>query len=142
MTKLTGDLFDASDGSSQSRAVYVISVAAELAGLHPQTLRIYERRGLIEPQRTQGGNRRYSQNDILTMKRIQDLMNEGLNIEGVRKVMELEAQIELLKAEINNMLSYQNEIVKEIHKLYKNEIVPMSWWQKSFINPKAGKNNS
>ncbi len=139
MTRLTGGLFDNTEGNNQSRAVYVISVAAELAGLHPQTLRIYERRGLLEPQRTQGGNRRYSEKDITTMRRIQELMNEGLNIEGVRKVMELETQILKLKAELRLMAQCQNEIIDEIHKLYKNEIVPMSFWERSFLDRKKEK---
>ena len=70
-----------------SRAVFVISVAAELAGMHPQTLRIYERKGLLEPSRTGGGSRRYSQHDIARLHRIAELTNAGLNLEGVRRVM-------------------------------------------------------
>jgi MerR family transcriptional regulator/heat shock protein HspR len=62
------------------QAVYVISVAAELAGVHPQTLRIYERKGLVAPGRTRGGSRRYSQADVDVLRRIQDLTNEGLNL--------------------------------------------------------------
>ena len=73
------------------QAVYVISVAAELAGVHPQTLRIYERKGLVEPGRTQGGSRRYSEADIAQLQRIQDLTNEGLNLAGVKKVLEVRA---------------------------------------------------
>ncbi len=69
--------------SSASRAVYVISVAAELAGVHPQTLRIYERKGLLEPARTGGGSRRYSEDDIRLLQRIQDLTESGLNLAGV-----------------------------------------------------------
>ncbi len=69
------------------QAVYVISVAAELAGVHPQTLRIYERKGLVEPGRTQGGSRRYSEADIALLRRIQDLTNEGLNLAGVKRVL-------------------------------------------------------
>src|SRR3546814_11892771 len=76
-----------------TRAVYVISVAAELAGLHPQTLRIYERKGLVDPARTGGGSRRYSDADIEQLRRIQDLTNEGLNLAGVQKVLELEAEL-------------------------------------------------
>ena len=68
---------------SRDHAVYVISVAAELAGVHPQTLRIYERKGLVDPARTQGGSRRYSDADIDLLKRIQDLTNAGLNLAGV-----------------------------------------------------------
>ena len=84
---------------SRSHAVYVISVAAELAGMHPQTLRIYERRGLVQPARTQGGNRRYSDIDIERLRRIQDLAADGMNLEGIRRVMELEAEVERLQAE-------------------------------------------
>jgi MerR family transcriptional regulator/heat shock protein HspR len=84
---------------SRNHAVYVISVAAELAGMHPQTLRIYERRGLVQPARTQGGNRRYSDIDIERLRRIQDLAADGMNLEGIRRVMELELEVERLQAE-------------------------------------------
>lgn len=85
---------------SQHLGVYVISVAAELAGMHPQTLRIYERRGLVQPARTQGGNRRYSDVDILRLRRIQELAGEGMNLEGIRRVMALETEVESLQAEV------------------------------------------
>ena len=68
----------------------MISVAAELAGVHPQTLRIYERKGLVDPARTQGGSRRYSDADIELLRRIQELTNEGLNLAGVQRVLYLE----------------------------------------------------
>ena len=84
----------------RTQAVYVISVAAELAGMHPQTLRIYERRGLVQPARTEGGNRRYSDADIEVLRRISELAESGLNLEGIRRVMELEAENERLKAEL------------------------------------------
>ena len=84
---------------SRDHAVYVISVAAELAGMHPQTLRIYERRGLVAPARTQGGNRRYSDIDIERLRRIQDLAADGMNLEGIRRVMELEVEVERLRTE-------------------------------------------
>ena len=71
--------------SQTGRAVFVISVAAELAGMHPQTLRIYERKGLMEPFRTPGGTRRYSQDDIERLQLIQELTSQGLNLEGVRR---------------------------------------------------------
>jgi MerR family transcriptional regulator/heat shock protein HspR len=74
-------------------AVYVMSVAADLAGLHPQTLRLYERRGLLEPARSDGGNRRYSDADLDQLRRIVDLTDAGVNIEGVRRVLELEAKV-------------------------------------------------
>ena len=79
--------------TDRTRAVYVISVAAELAGLHPQTLRIYERKGLVDPARTGGGSRRYSDDDIAQLRRIQELTSEGLNLAGVQKVLELEAEL-------------------------------------------------
>ncbi len=84
---------------SREHAVYVISVAAELAGMHPQTLRIYERRGLVQPARTQGGNRRYSDVDIERLRRISELAGEGMNLEGIRRVMVLEIEVDRLRAE-------------------------------------------
>ena len=93
------------DGSrpDSTRPVYMISVAAELAGMHPQTLRIYERRGLVQPARTQGGNRRYSDADIEVLRRISELAEEGMNLEGIRRVMELEAENERLKRELEDV---------------------------------------
>lgn len=87
----------------RERAVYVISVAAELAGVHPQTLRIYERKGLLEPARTAGGSRRYSERDIHQLQRIQELTAAGLNLEGVRRVMELEEEVRELRAEVERL---------------------------------------
>src|ERR1700739_527889 len=84
-----------------SRAVYVISVAAELAGVHPQTLRVYERRGLVDPSRTGGGNRRYSPDDIDRLRRIGDLTAAGLNLEGVRRVLDLETELDRLRRELD-----------------------------------------
>ena len=83
-----------------ARGVFVISVAAELAGVHPQTLRIYERKGLVDPARTGGGNRRYSEEDIERLRRIQDLTTEGLNLAGVKRVLALEAELARLEAEL------------------------------------------
>ncbi|HMC80107.1 MAG TPA: MerR family transcriptional regulator, partial [Acidimicrobiia bacterium] len=76
----------AGGGRKDDRALYVISVAAELAGVHPQTLRIYERKGLVDPARTGGGSRRYSEDDIERLRLIQDLTNQGLNLAGVKRV--------------------------------------------------------
>jgi len=84
-------------------AVYVISVAAQLAGMHPQTLRIYERRGLLQPARTQGGNRRYSELDISRLRRIAELTAEGMNVEGIRRVMQLEAEVRRLRDEVDQL---------------------------------------
>jgi MerR family transcriptional regulator/heat shock protein HspR len=88
------------DFRGRHRAVYIISVAAELAGVHPQTLRIYERKGLVDPARTGGGSRRYSDADIERLRKIQELTNEGLNLAGVKKVLALEARIDQLEAEL------------------------------------------
>ncbi|CAN5495438.1 N/A [soil metagenome] len=84
--------------NDSERAIYVISVAAELAGVHPQTLRIYERKGLLRPQRTSGNTRRYSESDILILRHIQELTSEGLNLAGVVRVMALELEIEESRA--------------------------------------------
>lgn len=84
----------------RERAVYVISVAAELVGVHPQTLRIYERRGLVAPARTTGGSRRYSDADIALLARIQELTDEGLNLAGVQRVIALERTVAELKARL------------------------------------------
>lgn len=81
------------DRGASERAVYIISVAAELAGVHPQTLRIYEQKGLIRPLRTSGNTRRYSDDDIERLRSIQRLTDRGLNLAGVKRVMELEAEI-------------------------------------------------
>ena len=83
---------------SEERAVYVISVAAELAGVHPQTLRIYERKGLLSPKRTSGNTRRYSERDIARLQMIQQLtQGQGINLAGVKMIMELETQMEELR---------------------------------------------
>lgn len=84
----------------QNRALYIISVAAELAGVHAQTLRIYERKGLIEPQRTQGGSRRYSDLDIALLRRIQELTREGVSLVGVSKILDLEVELGRAQARI------------------------------------------
>jgi MerR family transcriptional regulator/heat shock protein HspR len=96
---------------SRNHAVYVISVAAELAGMHPQTLRIYERRGLVQPARTQGGNRRYSDIDIERLRRIQELAGVGMNLEGIRRVMELEAEVERLRIENEQQRQPRRDLV-------------------------------
>ena len=81
------------DRSADDRALFVISVAAELAGVHPQTLRIYERKGLISPARTSGRSRRYSERDIALLRRIQQLTNEGVGLAGVERILELESRL-------------------------------------------------
>ena len=108
-----------------SRAVYVISVAAELAGMHPQTLRIYERKGLLEPARTQGGSRRYSDEDIAMLQRIQDLTAEGHNLEGVRRILELEGEIEALQGQIDALRQQAQQEVEDTHRQYRRDLVPV-----------------
>jgi len=88
---------------TNEHAIYVISVAAQRAGMHPQTLRIYERRGLLHPVRTQGGNRRYSELDIARLRRIAELTAEGMNVEGIRRVMYLEAEVIRLRNEVDQL---------------------------------------
>ena len=110
----------------ETRAVYVISVAAELAGMHPQTLRIYERKGLLEPSRTGGGSRRYSQSDIARLHRIAELTAAGLNLEGVKRVMELEDRVVELRAELDAVRAATAEAVAAIHREYRRDLVPFS----------------
>ena len=107
------------------RAVYVISVAAELAGVHPQTLRIYERKGLLDPARTVGGSRRYSDRDIAQLQRINELTSAGLNLEGVRRVLELEAEIRKLEVELQQLRTEAREAVERTHRQYRRDLVPV-----------------
>jgi MerR family transcriptional regulator/heat shock protein HspR len=106
-------------------AVYVISVAAELAGVHPQTLRIYERKGLLEPARTGGGSRRYSDDDIAQLRRIQELTRDGLNLAGVKRVLELEGEVARLNDELVRVRRAADERVQDVRREYKPELVPL-----------------
>ena len=83
-----------------SRGVFAISVAAELAGLHPQTLRIYEREGLIEPHRSTGGTRYYSVSDVERLREINEMTASGLNLAGVKRVLALQAEVNRLQAQV------------------------------------------
>jgi MerR family transcriptional regulator, heat shock protein HspR len=87
----------------RERAVYIISVAAELAGVHPQTLRIYERKGLLRPARTAGNTRRYSELDIDRLRIIQELTQRGVNLAGVRMIMELQQELEMAAQRLDEM---------------------------------------
>jgi MerR family transcriptional regulator/heat shock protein HspR len=108
-----------------THAVYVISVAAELAGLHPQTLRIYERKGLVDPARTGGGSRRYSDEDIAQLRRIQELTSEGLNLAGVQRVLELEAEVARLRAHLESVSVGAQQAVAQAHQQHRRELVPL-----------------
>jgi MerR family transcriptional regulator/heat shock protein HspR len=114
------------------RALYIISVAAELAGVHPQTLRIYERKGLIEPSRTEGRSRRYSDRDIALLQRIQELTNEGVSLAGVRKILALErdlrtthAQLDALRAALAQAELDLRDAVQDVHRSYRRDLVPV-----------------
>ena len=108
-----------------TRAVYIISVAAELAGVHPQTLRIYERKGLVDPARTAGGSRRYSEDDIEQLRRIQELTNEGLNLAGVQRVLALEAEIARLRAQLDAERVRARDALDQTHRQYRRDLVPL-----------------
>jgi MerR family transcriptional regulator/heat shock protein HspR len=117
-----------------SKSVYVISVAAELAGVHPQTLRIYERKGLLEPQRTAGNTRRYSEEDIDRLRRIQELTQDhGVNLAGVQMVLELEerlrqAEAQLAEAErrVEDLAMAARDAIDQVHRSYRRDLVPVS----------------
>lgn len=114
----------------ETQALFVISVAAELAGVHPQTLRIYERRGLIEPYRTPGGTRRYSQEDLNRLALIQELTEQGLNLEGVKKVLELrervgklEKELSRIKVELSDAEDQVDREIAKVHRSYRRDII-------------------
>jgi len=113
---------------SHDRGVFMISVAAELADMHPQTLRMYEARGLIEPKRSPKGTRLYSYRDVEQLRRIQEMTAElGLNLAGVERVLELEAQIERLKRRCESLerqLAQRETELDEARRRLKGEVVP------------------
>ncbi|MFP5319686.1 MAG: heat shock protein transcriptional repressor HspR [Acidimicrobiia bacterium] len=111
--------------NERDRGVYVISVAAELAGMHPQTLRIYERRGLLDPARTDGGSRRYSARDIERLRRIHSLTQSGLNLAGVKAVMELEDEVARLRTQLAQAVKEARDAVERTHRQYRRDLVPM-----------------
>ena len=123
-------------GNEIDRGVYVISVAAELAGVHPQTLRIYERRGLLDPARTGGGSRRYSQRDIDRLRRIQELTEAGLNLAGVKAVMELEDEVARLRRQLNEVVAEARDAVERVHRQYRRELVPVKQTPAPYTKPR------
>lgn len=111
---------------SHHHAVYVISVAAELAGMHPQTLRIYERKGLLEPARTAGGNRRYSDQDIGRLRRISDLAAAGLNLAGIARVMQLEDEVDRLRLQVAELCQQTQAALAEAERRSpRRDLVPL-----------------
>ena len=115
--------------SIEEQALYVISVAAELAGVHPQTLRVYERKGLVNPQRTAGNTRRYSQYDIDLLRRIQELTNEGINLAGVERILELEDRVDQLERIreqlLTDMKRLEAQVAEVIDTRSRNALVPL-----------------
>jgi MerR family transcriptional regulator/heat shock protein HspR len=116
---------------SDDRGVFMISVAAELAEMHPQTLRMYEQRGLIEPKRSPKGTRLYSQADVERLRRIQQMTAEmGMNLAGVERVFELEQQLGAMSAKVRRLEKRANELACEVERLeelrrsLRAEIVP------------------
>jgi MerR family transcriptional regulator/heat shock protein HspR len=115
------------EGDRESRAVYIISVAAELAGVHPQTLRIYERKGLVQPQRTSGNTRRYSEQDIDRLQAIQALTEAGVNLAGVKRIIELKAEIDELRRRVQELQKQldQRRAIAMPGRSIRADIVPM-----------------
>lgn len=117
----------------KEKAVFMISVAAELSGLHPQTLRIYEQRGLITPARTPRNTRLYSEEDVERLRYIQQLTTEmGMNLAGVEKVLELEERIERMKARIEGLRKEMDaaarqlkDEVEAVHRSYRRDLIPL-----------------
>ena len=109
------------------RPIYMISVAAELVGMHPQTLRIYESKGLVRPKRTAGNTRLYSERDVERLRVIQKLTTElGLNLSGVELVLKLEDQLQRMQARIDRLEREKREAVERVHKNYRRDLVPVS----------------
>ena len=109
---------------ADDRPRYMISVAAELVGMHPQTLRIYESKGLVRPGRTAGGTRLYSDADIERLRIIQQLTTElGLNLAGVERVLVLEDELRQLRRRLDRMEEQMREALRDVHRQYKRELV-------------------
>lgn len=115
-----------SDERDPDRPVYVISVAAELAGVHPQTLRIYERKGLVAPERTKANIRRYSDRDVARLRRIQALTDRGLSLVGVQMVLDLEDQLARAHEEIERLRQESLHAIDALHRQYRRDLVPVS----------------
>ncbi|HQH21104.1 MAG TPA: helix-turn-helix transcriptional regulator [Thermoleophilia bacterium] len=119
--------------NDSDRPLFMISVAAELAGMHPQTLRLYERRGLVSPQRTAGRTRRYSERDVERLRRIQELTELGLNLAGVERVLAMEQQLEAMRVQMETLQERLDEAaeamrreVERIEHSHRRDLVPVS----------------
>jgi MerR family transcriptional regulator/heat shock protein HspR len=106
------------------RPRYMISVAAELVGMHPQTLRIYETKGLVRPGRTPGGTRLYSERDLERLRAIQRLTTElGLNLAGVQRVIALEDELQKLRARLDRLEREMRDQIQDVHRQYRRDLV-------------------
>jgi len=106
------------------RPRYMISVAAELVGMHPQTLRIYEMKGLVQPKRTAGNTRLYSDADVERLREIQRLTTEiGLNLAGVERVLRLEDELDRMKRRLGEMEAEMRETINDVHRQYRRDLV-------------------
>ena len=106
------------------RPRYMISVAAELVGMHPQTLRIYEQKGLVRPKRTPGNTRLYSEDDVARLRLIQRLTTEiGLNLAGVERVLHLEDEVKRMRRQLDRMEREMREAIEEVHRQYRRDLV-------------------
>ena len=122
---------------SPDRPRYTISIAAQLVGMHPQTLRMYEARGLLRPGRTPGGTRLYSDSDVERLREIQRLTTElGLNLAGVQRVIALEDELDGLRARIERLERRMAEEVERVHRQYRREVVLYSEAQREYRLPR------
>jgi MerR family transcriptional regulator/heat shock protein HspR len=137
-----------SEDLDRDRGVFMISVAAELAEMHPQTLRMYEARGLITPKRSPKNTRLYSQEDVERLRRIQRMTaNEGLNLAGVETVLELERQLERARSEVARMRQRAGELqrrmdeeIERVRRSFRAEIVPYGAYEPTELTPPTDAN--
>jgi MerR family transcriptional regulator, heat shock protein HspR len=109
---------------TSDRPIYMISVAAELVGMHPQTLRMYEQKGLVQPQRTAGNTRLYSEADLDRLRLIQKLTTQlGLNLAGVEAVLDLEDQLRRMQARMERLEQEMRAAIEQVHKQYRRDLV-------------------
>ena len=120
-------------GTNEDTPFFVISVAAQLSGLHAQTLRTYDRMGLVSPGRTSGGGRRYSMRDIVLLREVQRLsQEEGVNLAGIKRIIELENEVDALRnrvaelsQELANALATAEQTAATVHASYRRDLVPL-----------------
>ena len=118
-------------------AVYVISVFAEIAGVHPQTLRNYERSGLLNPLRTSGGSRRFSDADLVALRRIQELTNSGVNLEGVKRIMALEIELATREEKMADIANEAKCTIEETRRQYRRDLVRVQNTIEVFIDARG-----